>query len=106
MINKLKPLFSVFLLAVFLFPTIVKEVHTVNHEKRFQCNANEEQHLHTLHHDCNLCDFVLPITSDPSAAHNSFSSLNFREYTFPNLIEVYFSSSHFSSAQLRAPPVC
>ena len=105
MIRILKPWFSVFLLAIFLFPTIVKEVHTVNHEKRFHCDANGDQHLHTLHHDCNLCDFVIPVVSAPSSFQTHFFLTHFAEYSFPHQVEFYFSSSRFSSPSLRAPPV-
>jgi hypothetical protein len=106
MISKLKSVFSVFLLAVFLFPTIVKEVHTVNHEKRFRCDANGEQHLHVQHHDCTLCDFVLPVVSSASDIELNFSLFSFASVIFPGRGEFYFSSYQFSSAQLRAPPVC
>jgi len=105
MIRKLKSCFSVFLLAVFLFPTVVKEVHIVNHEKRFHCDANGEQHLHTQHHDCTLCDFVLPVVSSPSNVDNNFSLFCFAETIFPRQAYVYFSSSRLSSTSLRAPPV-
>ena len=98
--------FSVFFLTVFLFPAVVKEVHTINHEKIFHCDANGEEHIHTQHHDCTLCDFVIPVISAPPLSQDNFSSLQFAKYVFPNAVEVYFSSSHFSSAQLRAPPVC
>jgi hypothetical protein len=105
-IRKLKSFFSVFLLAVFLLPTVVKEVHTVSHEKRFHCDANGEQHIHVLHHDCNLCDFVLPVVSSPSNVDTNFSLFYFASVVFSHQAEVYFSSSRFSSALLRAPPVC
>ena len=106
MLIRLKSHISVFFLVAFLFPSLVKEVHTVNHEQRFHCDAKGEKHLHAQHHDCSLCDFVLPIASAPSKSTAEFSQVNFAEYIFPQIVDVYFSSSHFSSAQLRAPPVC
>jgi hypothetical protein len=105
MLLRLKSYLSVFFLVAFLFPTLVKEVHTVNHEKRFHCDAKGEKHLHAQHHDCSLCDFVLPIASSPAKSTTSFTQFGFAEYIFPRPAEFYFSSSHFSSAQLRAPPV-
>jgi hypothetical protein len=104
MLLKLKPFFSVFLLVIFLFPTIVKEAHTGNHGKRAHCDANEEQHIHIQHHDCTFCDFVIPIILITSSCRTVFSLLHFAEYFFSPPIEFYFSTSLFSSALLRAPP--
>jgi hypothetical protein len=104
MLGKLKLYFSLFFLTVFLFPAVVQDVHAINHEKAFHCDANGEQHLHTQHHDCTLCDFVLPVVSSPSNADNNFSLFYFASTIFPNQAGVYFSSSQFSSASLRAPP--
>src|ERR1035437_8996944 len=104
MSRKLKSCFSVFLLAIFLFPTVVKEVHIVNHEKRFHCDAHGEQHLHIQHHDCTLCDFVLPVVSSPSNVGDNLSLFCLAENIFPRQAVIYFSSSQFSSPSLRAPP--
>ena len=101
---KIKSCFSVFFIAVFLFPTIVKEIHSVNHEKVFQCDAKGEMHLHTQHHDCTLCDFVLPVVFAPSKVEHNLTATNFAEYVFPHQTEIYFPVSQFSSALLRAPP--
>lgn len=105
MLGKLKSYFSIFFLLVFLVPTVVKEVHNICHEKEFHCNA-AETHLHILHHDCTLCNFVIPVISVPEKFQNNFTLPHFAEYVFPRSVEVYFSSSQFSSASLRAPPVC
>lgn len=105
MLVKLKSYISAFFLLAFLFPSVIKEVHTTHHEEKVNCDAKADKHFHESHHDCTFCDFVLPIASAPSKAQINFSLTHFAEYVFPHLVEVYFSSSHFSSAQLRAPPV-
>ena len=104
MIHRLKLYFSLFFLSIFIFPAIVQDVHAANHEKIFHCDATGEQHLHIQHHDCTLCDFVLPVVSSPSNVDNNFSLFYFASTVFPNQAEVYFSSSQFFSASLRAPP--
>ena len=106
MINRMRSFLGILFLLAFLFPTVVKEVHLVNHEAKFHCDANGSKHIHAQYHDCSLCDFVLPVSTSPSQQQTCFSRQQFAEYDFKNLVEVYFSSSHFSSAQLRAPPVC
>jgi len=106
MVQKLKACLSVFFLAVFLVPSIVKEVHSICHNKEFHCNTYGGTHLHITHHDCTLCNFVIPVISVPAKAQNNFTPPHFAEYIFPHLVAVCCSSSHFSSASLRAPPVC
>ena len=105
MIRTYKSYFVVFFLSVFLFPVLIKEVHIVNHEKRFDCDVSGEQHLHVQHHDCTFCDFVIPVAYIPIVFQNTFSQTNFAEYIFPYLVEVYCYSSQLSSVSLRAPPL-
>jgi hypothetical protein len=106
MVPKLKSYLSVFFLAVFLTPTIVKEVHSICHNKEFHCNTFSGTHLHIAHHDCTLCNFVIPVIAVPAKHQNNFTLPHFAEYIFPHSVQVYFSSSRFSSASLRAPPFC
>src|ERR1035437_5770991 len=106
MSNRLKSYISVFFLAVFLIPTVVKEVHNICHDKEFHCNTFNGTHLHIAHHDCTLCNFVIPVISTPENSQNNFTLPHFAEYIFPQLVQVYCSLSKFSSASLRAPPVC
>jgi len=104
MIRRLQPLLVVFFLAVFLTPSVVKELHAVCHEEEFHCEAKSEAHLHAQHHSCDLCDFVIPVVSVSSSFRTQFSLTNFAEYIFSDQVEICFSASQFSSALLRAPP--
>lgn len=106
MFVRLKPYISVFFLLAFLFPSVVKEIHIPHHEEKVRCEAGADKHFHELHHDCTLCDFVIPVVSFPAISEMNFSSLQFSDYLFPIVIAEFISSAHFSSAQLRAPPVC
>jgi len=105
MFFRMKSYLSVFFLAVFLVPTVVKEVHSICHNQEFHCNTATGTHLHVIHHDCTLCNFVIPVISVPAKPQNNFILSHFAEYVFPSLVESNFSSSQFSSASLRAPPV-
>ena len=104
--QRLKSYIAGFFLLSFLLPSVVIQIHAVHHEKKIHCIADGGNHLHPQHHECSFCDAVLPLASEPPKTHANFLTPHFAEYLFSNLIEVYASSSHFSSAQLRAPPVC
>jgi len=102
----MKSIIAVFFLLSFLLPSVVIQIHAVHHEKKIHCFADGGNHFHPKHHECSFCDAVLPIVSEPPKTQSNFIAPHFAEYVFSNLVEVYASSVHFSSAQLRAPPVC
>ena len=49
---------SLFLLWIFLNPTIVTIEH---HHEEFSCDAKDEQHLHDYHSKCDICNFEFPL---------------------------------------------
>ncbi|HEY4800525.1 MAG TPA: hypothetical protein VII99_15705 [Bacteroidia bacterium] len=100
----MKAYIAIFFLLSFLLPSVVIQIHAIHHEKQIHCVAGN--HLHTQHHECSFCDVVLPIASEPPKTQVSFTAPLFAVYSFPPTVEVCFSSSHYSSAQLRAPPIC
>ncbi|MBI4929474.1 MAG: hypothetical protein HY841_01840 [Bacteroidetes bacterium] len=102
----MKSTIAVFFLLSFLLPSIVIQIHAVHHEKRIHCIADGGNHFHPQHHECSFCDAVLPIASEPPKTQANFIAPHFAKYVFPILVKVYFTSSHFSSTQLRAPPAC
>ena len=106
MFVKLKSYIAVFFLLSFLLPSVVIQIHAVHHEKKVHCAADAGKHLHVQHHECNFCDVVLPITTEPAKTEANFNVPLFATYVFPTIVEVYLSSFQFTSSQLRAPPVC
>lgn len=105
MVQQLKSYFSIFFLVVFLFPTVIKEIHAIDHENVFHCDVKGERHLHTQQHDCTLCDFVLPLVfSSVYNSNDDFSLFCFAETLFPRPAKVYSFSSCLSSLSLRGPP--
>jgi hypothetical protein len=100
-IRKLRHIASLLLLAVFLFPLLVKLEH---HHEHFVCSAKHEKHLHSFHEKCAICDFeftdfsvspcltAVPALVMPTGYCNLYRSAN--RVAFPD----YFFL-------LRAPPV-
>lgn len=101
---KLKYTLSVFFLAIFLAPAVINETHSFFHEEEFHCQAVGETHIHTQHHDCILCDCVLPVIAAPATFQSFFSLVNFSTYVFPVKAVHYYSYSEYAFASLRAPP--
>jgi hypothetical protein len=100
MIRKFKNIASLFLLLVFLLPSIVKLEH---HHKHFECKAKNEKHFHEFHNKCAVCSFefsvfssafgniVLPKEQPVAKYCNNYRSVN------------YYTLSKYSFL-LRAPP--
>ncbi|HHV86128.1 MAG TPA: hypothetical protein GXX42_10025 [Petrimonas sp.] len=62
-IRKFKNIVSLFLLFVFILPSIVKLEH---HHEHFESKAKNEKHYHVFHEKCAVCDFEFSIfSSDP-----------------------------------------
>jgi hypothetical protein len=101
MIKKFKNIVSIFLLLVFLFPSIVKLEH--HHHEHFECKAKNEKHFHEYHEKCAVCSFEFSV----------FSS-DYKYYIIPkeqpvekccnNYRSVHYSSLSKFSFSLRAPP--
>lgn len=90
------------LLLLFLFPTLEKGIHALEHEEEEHCAAYEETHLHEKHHNCNLCDYNV----EPLSAFSSYAIIEhyttFFEFSFSYLsFSESFTHYYFS---LRAPP--
>ena len=104
MLVRFKSVFSAFLLTLFLFPLVEKEIHVLHHVESFHCKASD-QHFHEQQHTCSICDFIVPVTIAPAQPVYDFSIyatssfvISFRE------AKVISSPKYFVS--LRAPPVC
>ena len=53
-------LLSLWLMILFLFPSMAEDIHNSRHAKDFHCNAKSERHLHTVTHHCPLCESIFP----------------------------------------------
>jgi hypothetical protein len=100
MIRKFKNIASLFLLLVFILPSIVRLEH---HHEHFECKAKNEKHYHVFHEKCAVCNFEFSI----------FSS-DFEKIVLPkeqpvakycnNYRSVNYSTLSKYSFLLRAPP--
>jgi hypothetical protein len=100
MISQLKNSTSLFLLAVFLLPSIVKLEH---HHESYDFKANNEQHVQSLHEKCAVCDFgfsAFSLTFEHFVLQKDNPAFNFSN----NYRSVTYSSLSNYSFLLRAPP--
>ena len=61
---RFKKYMAVFLLLLFLFPTVTETVHQYLHKDEVACTEIGIHHHKTEHH-CTICDFVLLISDLP-----------------------------------------
>lgn len=101
MIRRFKNITSIFLLLVFLLPSIVKLEH---HHEHFECKAINEKHYHVLHDKCVICNFEFSVFLS-NTGDIDFQKENPLEYFCNNYDSVYFSNLSQFSFLLRAPPI-
>ncbi len=101
--RKLKSIFSLFTLLVFLFPLMEKEIHALEHADDIHCSSIDK-HFHELEHNCELCDFTNVISDPPLFTHADFLLAELRVQNF-NFTEKKTSSREKEFTSLRAPPV-
>lgn len=63
--QKLKKIFAIFSLVIFIFQFAEIGVHRYIHGNDFHCTATSH-HFHTAEHHCSLCDFTYGFFSPPS----------------------------------------
>lgn len=100
MIRKLKKNVSIFLLLVFILPSIAKLEH---HHEHVECKAKHEKHSHECNEKCAICDFEFSVFfSDFNPIFLSIK-LTVAEYcnTYRSVFHSTFSKYSFL---LRAPP--
>jgi hypothetical protein len=103
MLVRLKPIFALSLLFLFLFPLVEKEVHGLQHVETFHCKASDK-HFHEQQHSCPICDFIVPVTVAPSKADYDFSIYLSRSLSL-FYVETKAVSSPKYFVSLRAPPI-
>ncbi len=100
MIRKFKNITPIFLLLVFLLPSIVKLEH---HHQDFECKTVNEKYYHVHHDKCVICNFEFSVFLSGSGDID-FQKENPLEYFCNNYDSVYFSNLSQFSFLLRAPP--
>jgi hypothetical protein len=64
-VQKIKKALSVFLLLVFLFPFVEKELHQLSHSNDIHCLLTGT-HFDPQEHRCTVCDFTNHVTAPPA----------------------------------------
>jgi hypothetical protein len=99
----LRKYFSLFLLTLFLFPQIEKNVHDLKHTTDFHCKATDE-HFHQAQHTCPICEFTVPAITVPAEQNTEFSFVTSSDFVLSfNETKLISLANYFVS--LRGPPV-
>jgi hypothetical protein len=101
MVKVLRNGMAIFMVAIFLLPTMVKLEH---HHDHFVCKAKTEKHFHDHHEKCQICSFEFSVFMS-----EEFFSLPENPISFGGYINDYkvgnFSTTPDYTFLLRAPPV-
>ncbi len=96
--------FSLFFLALFLFPFAEIGIHGFSHRNEEVCFVRGTKHIHNLEHSCPICDINVPIwgmlpenVALPEVA--SFTSI-YSEYGF-----CFFPAANDFNYSPRGPPI-
>jgi hypothetical protein len=101
--NTFRQIFSLFVLFLFVFPFVQKEIHTFEHSHDFHCTSKTERHFHAEQHHCLVCEYniLLGEISKQSIFKVKLAALFIDTISFYK--ECYFFNHAFSFS-LRAPP--
>ncbi|HNW98858.1 MAG TPA: hypothetical protein PKK00_10655 [Bacteroidales bacterium] len=96
-----KNIISIFLLGIFLLPTIIKLEH---HHEHYIYKSDNKKHIHEFHHKCEICKFEFSTyTPSPVKTANSKNVIN---YFYNNIYtSAVFIEQNILSFSLRAPPL-
>lgn len=104
MLQQFKKYSSIFLLLLFLFPFVEKQVHIYQHADDERCVA-ADKHFHSQEHSCSICDYTLTepclITDANPVIVLSEQRIFLKQYT-----ESVYIPTAFQDLPTRAPPVC
>jgi hypothetical protein len=104
MYQQLKKYGSLFLLLLFLFPLVEKEIHNYEHTTDEHC-LSTDAHFHTERHNCSICDYTL---SNPHFITDADVVIicTSHHFSFHPFTESIHSPAAFQDLPSRAPPVC
>lgn len=104
MSKKLKNIISVYLVIIFLSPTIVKLFDSsFHHHNHFVCNAKTERHFHKYHEICPIPSFDLPSFSLIKSKFETQNTFLIHEILISFISDFCLCNSNYSYL-LRAPP--
>lgn len=95
---------SLFVLLIFVYPYIQKEIHTFEHAHDFHCTTHTEQHFHSEIHHCLVCEYNILL----GETNKEFSLISKTETFFVKISSFYKKLSinaHAYSYLLRGPPL-
>ena len=102
--QQLKKYGSIFLLLLFLFPLVEKQLHIFDHLDETRCLATDK-HFHEQEHSCRICEFT--ITDSGLLPDVEFNFILSEEQS---IFQIFSESIHtpkaFQDLPSRAPPVC
>ena len=101
--QQVKKYFSIFLLFLFVFPLVEKEVHSFNHISDLHCFSSNK-HLHPLEHNCSICDYTSTNSNANFLTQNKFI-LSVQNFSFEPFIESIAVQNAINNLPARAPPV-
>jgi hypothetical protein len=102
--HHLKKYGSVFLLLLFLFPLVEKQLHIYDHRDDTRCLATDK-HFHEQEHSCPICEFT--ITDSGLLPDVQLHVILSEEVSvFQAFCENVHTPEAFQDLPSRAPPVC
>jgi hypothetical protein len=101
--TSIKKYLSLFLLALFLFPSVEKQLHAFEHLSDSHCTS-ANKHFHPLEHNCSICDFTIT-DSNSSAISTIHFVISSQTYSFNPFCESVNTPIAFADIPARAPPV-
>lgn len=104
MYQQLKKYGSVFLLVLFLFPLVEKQIHISDHLNEIRCAATDK-HFHEQEHGCSICEFTV---ADSTLLPDFQLTVILTEYlcSFETLSQNIHTPKPFQDLPSRAPPFC
>lgn len=102
--QQLKKYGSIFLLLLFLFPLVEKQLHIFDHLDETHC-VSTDKHFHEQEHSCRICEFTISTPGILPDIHLHFI-LSEEVFTFQSFKESVHTPEAFQDLPSRAPPVC
>lgn len=104
MLARLHKIFVLFLMMVFLHPSLTDLLHYANHCEEVLCTDYSQTHLHSAEHHCPICDYSpTPVLCECNNLKLSVNFLIACIQTFDNAVSAPHEPSCYFS--LRGPPV-
>jgi len=97
-----KYIIPIFLLWIFLTPSVVKFVH--QHEPAFHCTAKYEKHYHSFHEKCPICAFHFSLFKQEQKYFDISTKEVYRRFIYSYKI-IFVKKLFCLSLLLRGPPV-